>query len=48
MLLDKPNDVLNELPLMAHYVDYVIADGPGSQTETSRALLLRAGLTIVP
>jgi hypothetical protein len=28
--------------------DYVVADGPGSQTETSRALLLRADLAIVP
>lgn len=26
----------------------MIADGPGSQTETSRALLLRANLAIVP
>lgn len=48
VLLDKPNDILNELPLMAQDVDYVIADGPGSQTETSRALLLRADLAIVP
>ena len=28
--------------------DYVVADGPGSQTETSRALLLRADMAIVP
>lgn len=48
VLLDKPNDILNELPLLAADVDYVVADGPGSQTETSRALLLRADLAIVP
>lgn len=48
VLLDKPNDILNELPALDHEVDYVIADGPGSQTETSRALLLRADLAIVP
>jgi len=29
-------------------VDYVVADGPGSQTEISRALLLRADFAIVP
>ena len=46
--LDNPNQILNELPSLAEDADYVIADGPGSQTETSRALLLRADLAIVP
>ncbi|MEM6468708.1 MAG: ParA family protein [Planctomycetota bacterium] len=48
VLLDKPNDILNELPSLAQEVDYVVADGPGSQTETSRALLLRADLAVIP
>jgi chromosome partitioning protein len=46
--LDNPNEILNELPSLALDTDYVVADGPGSQTETSRALLLRADLGIVP
>ena len=46
--LDNPDHILNELPILAQDADYVIADGPGSQTETSRALLLRADLAIVP
>jgi len=46
--LDNPDVILNELPYLATETDYVIADGPGSQTETSRALLLRADLAIVP
>ena len=46
--LDNPDMILNELPLLAHDTDYVVADGPGSQSETSRALLLRADLAIVP
>jgi chromosome partitioning protein len=46
--LDNPNHILNELPLLDQEADYVVADGPGSQTETSRALLLRAHLAIVP
>src|ERR1700709_1378081 len=46
--LDNPDHILSELPLLASDADYVIADGPGSQTETSRALLLRADLAIVP
>lgn len=35
--LDNPDTILNELPILAKDADYVIADGPGSQTETSRA-----------
>jgi chromosome partitioning protein len=46
--LNNPDEILNELPLLDQDADYVVADGPGSQTETSRALLLRADLAIVP
>ena len=46
--LDSPDDVLNELPRIAEEADFVVADGPGSQTEMSRALLLRANFAIVP
>lgn len=46
--LHNPNEILNELPILSQEADYVIADGPGSNTETSRALLLRANLAIVP
>ena len=46
--LDNPDVILNELPVLAADTDFVVADGPGSQTETSRALLLRADLAIVP
>lgn len=47
-LLESPDDVLNELPRLGEDADFVIADGPGSQTEVSRALLLRADLALVP
>ena len=46
--LGNPDEILNELPLLGQDTDYVVADGPGSNTETSRALLLRADLAIVP
>jgi chromosome partitioning protein len=46
--LGNPDIILNELPLLAQDADFVVADGPGSNTETSRALLLRADLAIVP
>lgn len=46
--LASPDEILNELPGLNESCDYVIADGPGSNSETSRALLLRADLAIVP
>ncbi|QDT53881.1 MinD/ParA/CobQ/CobA-like protein [Caulifigura coniformis] len=46
--LDDAKEILDQLPLLDQETDFVIADGPGSQTETSLALLLRAELAIVP
>jgi chromosome partitioning protein len=46
--LDTPDEVLNELPRLREEADFIVADGPGSQTEMSRALLLRADFAIVP
>lgn len=40
--------ILNELPTLKEEAEFVIADGPGSNTETSRALLLRADLAVLP
>src|SRR5262245_15747444 len=42
VVLASPDQILDELPAIAEKADYVVADGPGSNTETSRALLLRA------
>lgn len=46
--LADPDEILDRLPALSQQADYVVADGPGSNTETSRALLLRADLAIVP
>ena len=46
--LSDPDEILDRLPALAQQTDFVVADGPGSNTETSRALLLRADLAIVP
>jgi chromosome partitioning protein len=46
--LGSPDQILDELPQIAREVDYVVADGPGSNTETSRALLLIADLAVIP
>jgi chromosome partitioning protein len=46
--LTEPNEILDRLPVLGQQSDFVVADGPGSNTETSRALLLRADLALVP
>lgn len=46
--LPGANEVLNELPKLAESAAYVVADGPGSNSEVSRALLLRADMAIIP
>lgn len=46
--LSSSDEVLNELPVLREEADFVVCDGPGSQTETSRALLMWADLAIIP
>src|SRR5882724_771884 len=46
--LADPNEILDRLPALGQQSDFVVADGPGSNTETSRALLLRGDLALVP
>jgi chromosome partitioning protein len=46
--LTSPDDILNNLPVLGNEADFVVADGPGSDAETSRALLLRADFAVVP
>jgi chromosome partitioning protein len=46
--LSGPDEILDQLPQLEQEADFIVADGPGSNTETSRALLLRADLAVVP
>ena len=46
--LPGANEILNQLPRLAEGTEFVVADGPGSNSEVSRALLLRADVAIVP
>jgi chromosome partitioning protein len=48
VVLADPDEILDRLPALSEQTDYVVADGPGSNTETSRALLLRGDLALVP
>lgn len=46
--LASAEEVFEELPGLATEAEFVVCDGPGSQTETSRALLMWADLAILP
>src|SRR5580704_8880221 len=46
--LSDPDEILDRLPALGQQTDFVVADGPGSNTEISRCLLLRADIAIVP
>lgn len=46
--LADPDDILDRLPILGQQTEYVVADGPGSNTETSRALLLRGDWALLP
>lgn len=48
LCLKDPDHIISELPILAQEADYVIADGPGSLAEMSRALLLMADAAVVP
>ncbi len=48
MRLESTDQIIDELPQLGQEADFVVADGPGSNTDTSRALLFRADLAIVP
>lgn len=46
--LGTPEEILDKLRVLSREADYVVADGPGSNSETSRALLLLADFAFVP
>lgn len=46
--LTTPDEIIERLPVLNREYEYVIADGPGSNVDTSRTLLLVAHLALVP
>lgn len=48
VVLTDSNAIVNRLPLLGQDAEFVVADGPGSDSDTSRLLLLRSDLAIVP
>jgi len=43
-----PDDLFDELPVLAEQYDVVVVDGPGSLSETTKAILARCDLALVP
>jgi chromosome partitioning protein len=46
--IDSTNEIMDILPELKKEAEYIIADGPGSNIDISRTLLLCADLAIVP
>lgn len=47
-VLQSPDELLEQIPLLASQCDYLIVDGPAGLAEPTRAILLRTDLAVVP
>lgn len=47
-VLQSPDDLLEQIPELNSQHDYVIVDGPASLSETTRAILFRSNVAVVP
>ncbi len=48
IVLNSPDDLLEQLPTLVTDYDYLIVDGPASLAEETRAILFRADLAVIP
>jgi chromosome partitioning protein len=48
LVMQSPDDLLEKLPELATRYEYLIVDGPASLSETTRSILFRSDLAIVP
>jgi len=48
VVVQSPDDLLEQLPELAEKADYLIVDGPAGLSESTRAILFRADLAVVP
>ncbi len=46
--LKSADEIMESVPQLRHEAEFVVADGPGSNTDISRTLLLCADLAIIP
>jgi chromosome partitioning protein len=47
-VMQSPDDLLEQLPSLAKEHEFVVVDGPASLSETTRSILFRTDLAIVP
>jgi len=47
-VIQSPDDLLEQLSDLAVGVDFVVVDGPAGLSESTRAILMRADLAVVP
>jgi len=47
-VIQSPDDLLEQLTDLATGVDFVVVDGPAGLSESTRAILMRADLAVVP
>jgi chromosome partitioning protein len=47
-VIQSPDDLLEQTPQIATQYQYVVIDGPASISETTRAILFRADLAVIP
>ncbi|NJN12214.1 MAG: AAA family ATPase [Richelia sp. RM1_1_1] len=47
-VLRSPDELLEQIPELAEQCDYLVVDGPAGLAESSRAMLFRSDLAVVP
>ena len=47
-VIQSPDDLLKQIPELAADYDYLIVDGPASLSESTRAILFRSDLAVIP
>ena len=48
VVMTESDAIVNRLPLLGQEAEYVVCDGPGSDSDSTRLLLLRSDFAIVP
>ncbi|MBD1893016.1 AAA family ATPase [Coleofasciculus sp. FACHB-SPT9] len=46
--LISPDELLEQIPVLANSVDFLVVDGAGSLAESTRAILFRTDLAVIP
>ncbi len=47
-IINDPDDLFDRLPQLKEEYDFVVVDGPASMSETTRVILTRADIALVP